>query len=223
MNALNKYKQEFDRSYDEMIKFRSKNRKIKSNTTLYITYEDMISGIKFLINNLDKSVCYVLLFPTCKIGSENAIILECFNELSVLSIVKVIFNISEIAGSCNLLIIDDCIYTGKNMSHYIDTTVDHLSGNDVYLQFTILTYVSNLKAENEIRKSNRGCTPQPIVVFHNCRRYTANNGYNLPNLYFDHKIHDQLTVLFTPDLFEEGCYPERFPAVYVEKIHKSLH
>jgi hypothetical protein len=105
MDHLSTYRELFVKDYVEIDQWKKVNREIdlkyvetcpeeKSlmsvyKNTKYIRYDRMIDAIKCLISGLDRKQEYYLLFPTdypFKIGSENAIILECFDELSKLNI-----------------------------------------------------------------------------------------------------------------------------------------
>lgn len=209
------------------------------NKTRYIKYDEMIKGIKGLIEALDKDQPYALFFPLSapfKIGSENAIVLECFDELSKLNICEVITSDKILLGNnINLLIIDDAVYTGKNVWHIMDT----FSG---VLGFTVLSYAMSHRHEDlplggikfnkcisfktindimeeHILSSNPYSDPSTVKAIIASKMGAAGN---TPAIYFDHKIHDSLVTLYTNDLFKEGCYPSRLPADCVMEIHRDI-
>ena len=103
MDKLSVYRKLFIQDYIQIDRWKKVNREINLKhaeqcpateqlifiykKTKYIRYIDMIILIKSLISNLDRKQEYYLFFPTnypFKIGSGNAIILECFDELSKL-------------------------------------------------------------------------------------------------------------------------------------------
>jgi hypothetical protein len=180
MYALEEYRQQFLNNYDRIIEWKQKDRSIQKDNvhyqesdfmkpfydrSKYVKYDEMIGSIRALITKLDKTKPYCLFFPLLKsdcfkIGSENAIVLECFDELRSLNIVRIFNECNDIctihSTDVNIIIIDDCIYTGKNTKHVIDCFA--ASRDNCYspkcksktLNFYTLAYGSNACVERRI-------------------------------------------------------------------------
>lgn len=253
MDQIRQYYESFKDNYADIEQWKKIERIIKPNSNLYssdpvfrllfekmryVKYDTMINSIKSQISKLNPHTPFILFFPMSypfKIGSENMIILECFPELSKLNIVDVVTEPSS-NNISNLLIIDDCIYTGNNIKHIIESfpSVDN---------FVVITFASNLITECSIIDDySEQCT----IAFYNDHKYETlidssikwvsdlpiNNeikkqiianlkniiGDSEPAFYFDHKIHPSLSQILDPSLFAEGHVPNRLPITHVEKI-----
>ncbi len=260
MDLLNKYKLLFLENYDRIVDWKSLDRRISTKlstedielesmyrNTLYIKYDDMISKVKCMINKLDKNAKYYILFPEhghLKMGSENFIILECFDALKELNIQGVITDIEDnvdIDIDATLLIIDDAIYTGKHIAWKINTFAD------MFRYFISITYASNKFGEDYVRKTTNLDVKfisyeYPLSIIDICVNnlmnsnknidndiYNARCHYlkilgddgNIPMIYFDHKLHNSLVKLYPHDLFIN--IPNRLPASYVEDIFTKLY
>lgn len=190
---------------------------LKSHTQ-YIKFYPMINEIKkVLLTNLIKGEKYYLWFPyqiknltthKVKIGSENAIIIEVLDTLE--------YNVTPINDFINipqngkLLIIDDCIYTGKNL-------------NCVLKNFELFN--NNLNVELVFHSCNKNIITSLIKKF--WEKHSVNYYFNEYKLFtditklfsqfpdaitpiiFDHKIHDSMLDMYS-DLKNK---PERIPAI----------
>jgi hypothetical protein len=253
MNLLHKYRN-FYASFNEEIKeWKQKDRSINIDVNdafsriikeniMYVRYDDVVNSIRSKVSKLDKSKPFYLFFPTeypFKIGSENAFILEIYDDLLSLNIVEVIngcnFEIQSASEKCNVIIIDDCIYTGKNISHIISTLTAKFQ--NIKFEFFVITFGSNLIAEEKIRNEiNSNCTINFMNDIH-LRSFIEvisqyvntsitndllriSNGLlaEVPLLYFDHKIHDSLVEIISKDMFNNDCYPCNIPSLIIKHV-----
>lgn len=173
----------------------------------------MINEIKkVLLTSLIKGEKYYLWFPyqienltthKVKIGSENAIIIEVLDTLLEYDITPINYFIN-IPQNGKLLIIDDCIYTGKNLN----------------------CVLNNLNVELVFHSCNKNIITSLIKKFwekHSINYYYFNE-YKLftditklfsqfPDaitpIIFDHKIHDSMLDMYS-NLKNK---PERIPAI----------
>lgn len=265
MHTILKYHTEFLKNYHQIEKWKSINRKINVSrvdnnpelnhlkelyaNTRYIRYDEMVESIKQVISRLDKSHPYYLFFPLLypfKIGSENAIILECFEELQTLNICGVITSNGDIIDkndNVDLLIIDDAIYSGLSSIHIIN------SFTNVFKNFTMINFVINDSLKSNIVSSINSKDVQITFNNHTTHKSVIDLIYNIivkgvqidnpnvlrgrlinklgvhsdiPAIYFDHKIHNTLIQLYSDDLFEKDHYPNRLPAQLIEQIHQNI-
>tara|TARA_R100000750_G_scaffold61692_3_gene53312 strand:+ start:353 stop:1105 length:753 start_codon:yes stop_codon:yes gene_type:complete len=248
MNTLLAYREKFLQNYSKIEEWKSIDRRIELERlkddaiflifkkATYIKYDHMISCIKNLISQLDHNRKYSLFFPLheyFKIGSENAIILECFDELSKLNICEVITS-RDCYISYDLLIIDDAIYTGKHINNIMDYYLGPLDNA------VIVTYAWNKLNPYPNVEYVTHCSPptmfdvmaspyrdrltdaQLLQFREKTEKLTATDVLDMPLIYFDHKVHDAFGML-TEDIFGKDCYPCRYPAEYVESIFDELN
>lgn len=247
MDSLLEYKKKFLNNYQTINEWKNKDRRIHNDNeelqpvydrSEYIKYDEMILRMKELILKLNKNIPFTLFFPlpysVCfKIGSENAIILECFDELAQLNIVKVISCAYEICPinhtNLNMLIIDDCIYTGKHLKHIIHcvTTIRDTCPSKfckgASLDFTVLTYGSNPIVERHISDETEKYNKVSVT-------FSSFFDYKLPpDVIFDIYVskcdnlldHDQIQEIYKNS---KTVLPDNdIPFIYFDhKIHNSL-
>lgn len=252
MDRIFDYREEFIKYNDAMETWKASDRSILLDAedpfyevfkrTLYIKYDQMLTGIRNSIALLDPMKQYQLFFPLkypFKMGSENAIILDCWDSLNQLNIVNVITAPPDILmpeepeQEINILIIDDGLYTGKHLCYIIQHLEDRFGGFNVC--FDVIVYSSHNSIESKLRNKimspinfSSSVIPSTLnqIVFElnpNCEKehvISAIGGYDeFPAIYFDHKIHDSIVNLYPKEIFQS--YPCRFPADCVHKIYQN--
>lgn len=250
MDRISGYREEFIKYNDAMETWKASDRSILLHAedpfyevfkrTLYIKYDQMLTGIRNSLALLDPMKQYQLFFPLkypFKMGSENAIILDCWDHFKQLNIVNVItappdmLMPEEPEQEINILIIDDGLYTGNHLCSIIENLEDLFSGFNVC--FEVIVYSSNNSIERKLRNKimspinfSSSIIPSTFkqIIFElnpNCEKenvISALGDYNeFPVIYFDHKIHDSIVTLYIKEVFQS--YPCRFPADCVHKIH----
>ena len=193
----------------------------------YVTFDKMIKEIKNFLLKLNKNKEYYLYFPLhnknydLKIGSENIIVLECLDIIKKLNIKNIIFSPNDlinINSNINLLILDDCIYTGKNHNHTIHIFNNHF----IHYEFVLYAICDEgqYKLLNKYNNINFNFYSTPISlheITYSKGNYSIDNYYKIKNIlgihkfyliYFDHKIHDSYIPIYTKDIFINNIVPE---------------
>ena len=188
MDSIRKYHEEFLKQQGEITEWKSRDCSLKRESEEYkqdelrllldaihhVDHLTMISKLRQQIEGLDPYTKYVLYFPTqslgvYKCGSENLLILECFDVLNTKNIVGVIETTTDIPcindeGEINILFVDDCIYTGNHLT----TTLDYLTRvlPDKKLTVTCTTYACSSHITSKRIKDGLYWKDNLTIIFH---------------------------------------------------------
>lgn len=224
--------------------------------TLYIDFKTVLTTIKTSLKNLNIKSCY-LFFPLnypFKPGSESALTLECYEILQNFDIKGLLTGESDILSTIfepndKIIIIDDCIYTGLNGCHIIET-FDTLA-NIKNINFLFITCASSSVGKKTISdfciKSGFSCrfyhkfAPLSIreatflkisnISDSEIRKNTLWNhlcqsipeSQNFYMIYFDHKVHNAYENMYTKNHFDVGKYPLSIPSIIIKDIHLKVN
>jgi len=197
------------------------------NETIYVPEHVFLKELNDAFDKFSENIRdepFYIYLPKAKFGSEQIFTIYLWNKIINKNFIKFVHAESDIDKNSNILIIDDCIYTGINTLSAIDETT-YNNKNKVINFHLVIPYVSNLgkleietfsnrfkdesqlfsvKFYNTVNTVNFFSDPEDIKNEDFLRKFKLEGVFQVP-IYFDHKVGNNFSTF--DSIYLKGIVP----------------